>query len=87
MTTLVHLLRSDLGVATAGAIFMAGWVCGVLFLAVVCWRRLARPDGEERRLRLALEDADAQIVNLYRGQDRMVQILAARASIGADHWR
>jgi hypothetical protein len=40
------------------------------------WRRLTKPIDEERRLRLALEDADAQLVAAYAQKDRLVLLVA-----------
>jgi hypothetical protein len=56
---LSSLWQTDAGIALTGALVLFGWFSGVLFMLVWFWRRLTKPAGEERRLRLALEDADA----------------------------
>lgn len=81
LTTLHILLATEPGIALAGALVMFGWLCGVAFMAVWFWRRLTRPLDEERRLRLALEDADRQLVHLYAANGRLALLLGEQARV------
>jgi hypothetical protein len=73
---LSSLWQTDAGIALTGALVLFGWFSGVLFMLAWFWRRLTKPIDEERRLRLALEDADAQLVAAYAQKDRLALLVA-----------
>ena len=77
--TPLDLLRTDGGMALAGALVLVGWVTGAAFIVTVYWRRLTHPiDGALLTLRRDYDDAMERLGEAVRQVSEQQRVIDAQ---------